>query len=47
MGGEVGVLAGGGVVQGIVGSGAHRWGRHGVEEAGARCRAVQGRVLRG
>jgi hypothetical protein len=36
MGGEVGALASGGATRGVAGSGAHRRGRHGAEEAGGR-----------
>jgi hypothetical protein len=34
------VLTGGGAARGVAGSDAHRRGRRGVEEAGARCRAM-------
>jgi hypothetical protein len=45
--GEVGVLAGGGAARGVAGSSAHRRGRCGVEEVGARCRAGRGLAVRG
>jgi hypothetical protein len=45
--GEVGALAGGGVVRGVAGSSARRRGRHRAEEAGARCWAVRGRAAQG